>query len=665
MGAAESRQNEQSKSIAGDKPNGGDFEGIIRRFDRILSDDATNFGTRSKGPAQPPDEIKIAGLRDAIKKSNADKKALRKIGEAALTEAAKKEEEAAATKQKAEAAIREAEVANQKAEAAIREAEEERQKAEAERQKAAAATQEAADRAAKAEAERRKAKAERQKAAAEVEAVRRERAAAERQAAEPQVMTPPHTQHNQQYMFVPSRGPDHRRYTPVTLHLELPLDGTQDSDSDDRATSAQPRKQVISKGKESPKHRNLNSTEATEKVVEPAIGIFETITKHFPFMNTVLRYLGVYYIQMLIWGVLGLVSPGIEETVFSSHKLREFKPEMRGVATALVMTIGTRTFLDKEKVEVIISTVLILVLILIMPTCFHYCQILFDMARNAKESSDVPTLVPTFNPTSNPTLTPTPSPTGLIPVRVPPSKDTALVTEGYCDRVIEKLITELGKMIRNDSKSMSSFVTEVMCKSLTAPLKGSIDCVCGKNDFLRDAVKRGLSDYFHKYVPVMWSLLSAETISAMLTSQRGENMTFNGFMVGNKKLDTILIRNGNSDKDGTIKDVLKLISYINNNQDKLPDVDGVNLKSRDIYLTSGFTQRVLWHMFGDAGDVSESRAKRILRGEETAMDKDPPLLQSIINYMKKHPSAPTNQDTETLMKILKDHETELRRRIIR
>jgi hypothetical protein len=362
---------------------------------------------------------------------------------------------------------------------------------------------------------------------------------------------------------------------------------------------------------------------------------------------------------MLIWGVLGLVSPGIEETLFSSQYLRDFKPEVRGVATALVMTIGTRKLLDKKKVEKIISTVLILVLILIMPTCFHYCQILIDMTRNAKESSDlptlVPTLVPTSNPTSNPTLAPTHSSTGLIP----------LVTKEYCDLVIAKLITELGNMIRKDIKSMSSFVTEIMCKSLTAPLKGSIDCVCGSNDFLREAVKRGLSDYFHKYVPVMWSLLSADTIAAMLTSQSGKNMTFNGFMVGNKKLDTILIRNGDSDKDGTIKDVLKLISYINNNQDNLPGVDGVNLISGNIYLTYGFTQRVLWHMFGDAGDMSERRAKKILRGEETARDKDPPLLQSIINYMKKQPSDPTDQDKARLMKILKDHETELRRRIRR
>jgi hypothetical protein len=70
-------------------------------------------------------------------------------------------------------------------------------------------------------------------------------------------------------------------------------------------------------------------------------------------------------------------------------------------------------------------------------------------------------------------------------------------------------------------------------------------------------------------------------------------------------------------------------------------------------------------MFGDAGDMSERRAKKILRGEETARDKDPPLLQSIINYMKKQPSDPTDQDKARLMKILKDHETELRRRIRR
>lgn len=485
-------------------------------------------------------------------------------------------------------------------------------------------------------------------------------------------MNQPHTQHNQQYMLVPSHqshGLDHRstaQYALVVPPLRLPLGETR-VDSHDRATSAQPSTQAgMSKGKKSPRRRKLNSAEVTNKVVEPTIGIFETITKHFPFMNTVLRYLGEYYIQMLIWGVLGLVSPGIEETVFSSHNLRHFKPEVRGVATALVMTIGTRTFLDKEKVEKIISTVLILVLILIMPTCFHYCQILINMARNAKESSDVPTLVPSnFDPTSNPTLTPTPSPTGLIPVRVAPSKDTPLVTKEYCDLVIEKLITELGKMIRKDSKSMSSFVTEIMCKSLTAPLKGSIDCVCGKNDFLREAVKRGLSVYFDKYVPVMWSLLSAETIAAMLTSQSGQHMTFNGFMVGNKKLDTILIRNGDSDKDGTIKDVLKLISYINNNQDNLPGVDGVNLDSGNIYLTSGFTQRVLSHMFGKPGDMSERKAKRILRGEETARDTDPPLLQLIISYMKKPPSDPTDQDKARLMKILENHETELRRRIRR
>ena len=429
---------------------------------------------------------------------------------------------------------------------------------------------------------------------------------------------------------------------------------SDDTDSEDEIEN---KKKVVSgKRDKSPSRRVTNK----------AGKAIDEVAQEVTWFNGTIKFLSDLYFHVVIALLFGAFFPDIERrqgweiSKGYGHRVARGGASLVGLGLVTV----THRFLDKHQIEMAVRLVLTLTFVFAVCVVAGNCgygPFMVESGENPPPPPPPPLTPPSTYPTVGPTLAPVTSSPTNFPVMVPTRRkasEASAPTREQCQKAISHLIGNLSKQVRE-----SSFVAELLCNYLTNTglIKDKMLCVCGNQGFLYDEVASGLTLHFDTYIPVLWNLLSDTTIQRLLKQQNpGGYANFSNFRVRDHNVDIIHIR-----VDDDTKSVLKLISYINNNERDLPSVAGVSLRSNGYFSTEAFAQLALHKMFPN-NTIDDQKAGRILRGKEAESGNYPPQLNSIIRHLKSDPrhdytDGPITQEHTKLLTHGAGR-TELRRR---